>query len=65
LQLPAAQQREHLASLLAEHGSQVKTAASFGSPADAHRQCKKLGLNVSVLDDAQLEHPPSGRTRKL
>jgi DNA-binding NtrC family response regulator len=65
LSLPLEAQREGLAALLAEHGSQLKAAVVLGvSGPTLNRQCHKLGLNIANLDDAQLANPPQWANAK-
>jgi two-component system nitrogen regulation response regulator GlnG len=59
LGLPLDIQRERLSELLGLHGSQLKVAAVLGvSGPTLNRLCRKLGLVIAALDDAQLASPP-------
>jgi DNA-binding NtrC family response regulator len=63
--LPSEAQRARLEQLLAEHGSQRKAAAALDvSGPTLNRLCKKHGLHVSELNDAQLDDPPKWANAK-
>jgi transcriptional regulator with AAA-type ATPase domain len=65
LALSEGEQHAQLAALLTRHGSQLKAAVALGvSGPTLNRQCKKLGLDVANLNDAQLASPPEWANAK-